>query len=229
MSTEPHQPKQSHESEHGTTASYIVGFILSLIFTFIPYYLVVNKVIQGNALIFTILAIAVLQMAIQLFFFLHLGRGPKPLYNIVFFFATAGIIVITVGASLFIMANLYHNMLPEEVTTRVAQEENIASLGGVETGACQGNKENHIVVIKNGLPDPVYTVANRCDTLTFVSDAGSRTFVFGTHPDYTSYGGLYEVIARSGRPEIVTLNQTGTFMFHDHDDPSVMGHFTVLQ
>jgi cytochrome o ubiquinol oxidase operon protein cyoD len=58
-----------HHEEHGTTASYVSGFLLSLLFTFIPYYLVIEKKVSGNALLATILGFAVIQMIIQLLFF----------------------------------------------------------------------------------------------------------------------------------------------------------------
>ena len=73
---------QQPKAERGTITSYVIGFLLSLVFTAIPYYLVVNKTVEGNTLLATILGFAVLQMAVQIFFFLHLGRGPKPLYNV---------------------------------------------------------------------------------------------------------------------------------------------------
>lgn len=218
----------SKKGEHGTTQSYIIGFILSLVFTFIPYFMVVNKTVTGNALLATILGIAVIQMFIQIFFFLHLGRGPKPFYNVVFFFATAGIIIIVVGASLFIMDNLYRNMSPAEVTKRLAQEENISQVGGMETGACQEPKESHIVTIKNSKVSPLYTDAKRCDTLTFVNeDNREREMTFGSHPNHDGYGGIYEVLVSNRRPETITLNQSGDFVFHDHMDPGVTGSFTV--
>jgi cytochrome o ubiquinol oxidase subunit IV len=223
--------KGSHrhpKSEHGTTQSYVIGFILSLIFTLIPYQLVVNKVLSGNALLTTILGIAVLQMFIQIFFFLHLGRGPKPFYNVVFFFATAGIIVIVVGASLFIMNNLYHNMSPQEVIKKQAQDEGISQVGGTQTGACQENKANHIVVIQNGAANPAHIEAARCDTLTFLNkDRGKREMVFGPHPNYHAYGGEDMVVLNDKRPETITLNESGSFMFHDHLKPTLMGHLTV--
>jgi len=227
MSKESH--KTTPKSEHGTTASYIVGFILSLIFTIIPYYLVVNKVLTGNALLVTILGIAVLQMFIQIFFFLHLGRGPKPFYNVVFFFATAGIIVLVVGASLFIMNNLYQNMSPQQVVRKQAQDEGISQIGGEKTGACQGNKDNHIVIIQNGIVSPAHTQANQCDTLTFLNkDKGERHMVFGPHPNYQSYGGEEMIVLDDRRPaETITLNESGGFMFHDHQNPSLTGHLTV--
>src|SRR5690606_8104840 len=132
---------QTANEEHGTIKSYVIGFVLSLIFTIIPYHLVANKVLTGNSLLFAILAIAVCQMIIQLVFFLHLGRGPKPFYNVVFFVATGGTIVVVIGASLFIMDNLYRTMSPQEMIVKQSQEENIAQISGKETGACNELRE----------------------------------------------------------------------------------------
>lgn len=214
--------------EHGTTKSYVVGYILSLVFTFIPYLMVVNRSLKGTTLVAIILGIALLQMVVQLVFFLHLGRGPKPFYNVVFFFATFGIIVITIGASLFIMDNLYRNMSPTEVIQRLAQKEGIAQVGGNETGACSQNLENHVVTISGGVASPMYIQANLCDTLTFISDEGlTREFVFGTYPGRESYGGEYEIVIDDGRPETITLNQSGNFTYYDSREPSVAGYFSV--
>lgn len=230
MSQESHRTKQAAQSEHGTTRSYVIGFVLSLVFTIVPYYLVVNKVLTGTTLLVIILGIAVVQMTIQLLFFLHLGRGPKPFYNIVFFFATAGVIVLTIGASLFIMNNLYHNMSPQEVVIKQAQEENIAQVSGRETGACVENKDNHVMTIEQGVVSPFRVDTRRCDTLTFVNeDDTARVIVFGVYPDTSSYGGMYEVTVRPGRPETITLNEPGDFIFRDQADPAVTGSFNVLQ
>lgn len=227
MSTESHATKHT-KGEHGTTRSYIIGFILSLVFTIIPYYLVVNKTIAGSALLAAILGIAVLQMFIQIFFFLHLGRGPKPFYNVVFFFGTAGIIVIVIGASLLIMNNLYHNMSPEEMTLRIAQKEGISQIGGEETGACKKNNNNHVVIISGAAVSPIHTQARQCDTLTFINeDNAVREIVFGTSSERESYGGEFEVILDDGRPETITLNQAGDFVFRDYWDAAVVGHFSV--
>src|SRR5688572_2414166 len=107
------------KGEHGTTGSYVIGFILSLVFTLIPYYLVVNKTVTGTAILATILTFGVVQMLIQIFFFLHLGRGPKPMYNVVFFGATASLILVVVLGSVFIMNHLHYNMSPTEVTKKL--------------------------------------------------------------------------------------------------------------
>jgi cytochrome o ubiquinol oxidase operon protein cyoD len=229
MNTESHT-SPSKKREHGTALSYVVGFILSLIFTIIPYYMVVNESAAGNPLLITILGFAVLQMFIQIFFFLHLGRGPKPLYNVIFFFATAGTIVVVIGASLFIMDNLYRNMAPGEVILRQAQKEGIAQVGGQATGACTENKRNHTVSINKGVVTPSYVEARRCDTLTFINnDNQAREMAFGAHPNHDSYGGETEVALPKGKPETITLNQAGEYMFHDHLDPATSGSFSVAE
>lgn len=230
MSEQTTHSKNAAHGEHGTIMSYVTGFVLSLIFTFIPYYLVVNKVITGKSLLITILAIGLLQMAIQLLFFLHLGRGPKPLYNVVFFFATAGVIVITVGASLFIMDNLYRNMAPEELVKKLAQQENIAQIGGIETGACIENRASHIVTITEGVVHPIRTEAKLCDTLTFVNNDDSEyDLQFAGYFGPESYGGEDKVHVRSGRTETITLNQLGDFSYFVDTNPELGGYFLVTE
>lgn len=218
-------PASSHP---GTVWSYVIGFALSLVFTIIPYYMVRAQLITGMALLLTILGFAVIQMLVQIFFFLHLGRGPKPFYNVVFFVATAGMIVLVVGASLIIMANLYHNMSPEEYTRRLAQEENISQVSGRATGACQGANANHMVMIKNSEVSPQNTEAHRCDLLIFMDDDNaSHTLAFGSVQKPVSYGGIFEVTITGGQSKSITLNQTGDFSFYDQSNHNITGHFTV--
>ena len=216
------------ESERGTTLSYIIGFLLSLVFTAIPYYLVVNKVISGATLLATILGFAFLQMAIQIFFFLHLGRGPKPLYNVVFFFSTMGIILVVIGGSIFIINSLQYNMSPRDVTKKLAQDESIYQVGGEKTGACQVTLTNHKVTISNGKVSPRQTQAHLCDTLTFINeDETVREMSIGTHPDHQAYSGNNDLKVIKNHPKTFTLNQAGTYLFHDHLNPAINGEFAI--
>lgn len=81
----------------------ILGYIGSLVLTFAAYYLVMNHVLPAISLLAVILALAVLQGALQLGVFMHIreGRGLAwqliPLY-FVFFVALA-----MVGMSVWIM------------------------------------------------------------------------------------------------------------------------------
>ena len=220
--------------EHGTTKSYIFGFILSLVFTAVPYYLVVNQNVTGNTLLMTILAFAVLQMLVQVLFFLHLGRGPKPLYNVAFFVSTVGIILVVTGGSVFIMSQLHYNMAPKptatEASKKLVEGEGIYQLGGEKTGACRGVHTNHKIIIKDGVIAPSRVIAHTCDTLTFSNDDSTpRTIMFGTSADRKIYGGEVSLTVTQGRPKTITLNEAGAHTFYDSLRPGTNGSFTVTE
>lgn len=229
MSNASHHPGSRLQGEHGTVQSYVIGFLLSLLFTLIPYYLVVNQLLPSSPLLTTILVIAVVQMIIQIVFFLHLGRGPKPLYNVVFFVSTVGIILVVVVGSIWIMHHLNYNMTPQDMSKKLIEKEGVHQIHGEETGACRGNKANHRVTISSGMVSPLHTEARLCDTLTFINeDDMVREIMFGTYPERQTYGGETYLTVRKGRSKTIALNQEGTYQFHDHIDPAVTGHFTVL-
>ncbi len=215
-------------TEHDETKSYVIGFLLSLVFTFIPYYMVVNKSASSSTLLAVILGIAFVQMLVQIFFFLHLGRGPKPFYNVVFFVSTVGIILIVVGGSIFIMNNLHYNMTPADTSKKLIEKEGIYQITGEKTGACQGLQKNHKIIIRSDKVTPIHLEAQRCDTLTFTNEVGeSRKINFGAHPQDRTYVGEKELEVRKGRNKTITLSEEGTYLFHDHTDSSVAGSFTV--
>ncbi len=223
--------ESSHDKQkdgHGTVQSYIVGLIFSLVLTANAYYLVVSKSLSGNALLVTILGLAVLQMLVQIFFFLHLGRGPKPLYNVTFFVGTVGIIIFIVVGSIFIMNNLQYTMTPKEVIQKLAQNESIAQVGGEKTGACQTAGIRYRVTISEGKTTPATTIARLCDTLTFINEDGvTHDIMFGTQTTRVTYGGEFGVAVRKGYAKTITLNQVGSFEFHDELDQRISGKFSV--
>ncbi len=222
------QHSSKSHGEHGSTKSYVIGFLLSLLFTVIPYSLVIKQTVSGNTLLATILGFAVLQMIIQITFFLHLGRGPKPKWNLFFFISTVGIILVVVGGSIMIINNLHYNMSSSDQTKKLANAEGIYQIGGEKTGACQGQHPNHKVTIKNGQVSPLHTVASKCDTLTFINeDDNVREITFGTHPQHEVYGGETELVVRKGRTKSITLSESGTYQFHDHMQAETAGDFIV--
>ncbi len=230
MSNTKHINTHHKNEEHGSVGSYVTGFVLSLIFTAIPYYFVVNNSFPSTTLIPVILGFGVIQMLIQIFFFLHLGRGPKPFYNIVFFISTVSLILVVVFGSIFIMDHLHYNMAPSDVTKKLAQGEGIDQVGGEKTGACQDLGSNHKVVIANDMVTTPHIYAKLCDTITFINeDQTARNITFGTHPEHGPYAGNDEISVTKSRSNSVTLNQTGDYQFHDHEDPRITGGFTVTE
>lgn len=220
----------SKPHDHATVGTYTVGFILSLIFTIIPYYLVVEKVVSGTTLLTTILGFGVIQMLVQVFFFLHLGRGPKPLYNVFFFAMTVGTILVVVGGSIIITNNLHYSMTPSDQLMRIANEEGIYEIDGKKTGACQGKHNNHQIMFMDGAVTPTTTNADKCDTLTFINHENKTVIVgFGDHAGHTPYAGVTEYDIPPGRNKTITLSETGNFTFHNHLDVETNGSFTVRE
>lgn len=98
------------EQPHGSFATYVTGFVLSIVLTFIPYALIVNQTLTGWTVVLVIMAFAVAQLIVQLVFFLHLGRESGPKWNTMAFYFMVMVVLVVVGGSLWIMKNLDYNM-----------------------------------------------------------------------------------------------------------------------
>lgn len=229
MSKSKRDTQNQSNAEHGTVKSYIIGYALSLLLTAIPFYLVLNQSVTETSLLLAIMVFAFLQMGVQLFFFLHLGRGSKPLYNVGFYMGTFGAILVVVVGSIWIMGHLRYNMASTEKIVKLAEDEGIHQINGEKTGACRGPHTNHKITIKDGLATPAYVSARQCDTISFIKeDDADRIITFGSHPQHKSYAGETELKLRKDRANTITLNLTGTYQFHDHLNPATAGYFIVV-
>ncbi len=101
--------------KHSSITSYIIGFLLSLVLTFSAYFLVTQQILTGWNLILTIAFLGILQMIVQLLFFLHMGVEKKPRWNLQSFLFMALVVVILVSGSLWIMYNLDTRVMPEDM------------------------------------------------------------------------------------------------------------------
>jgi len=112
-----------------TMKPYIIGFILSLVLTFGAFFIVNQHVTTHHVefshtfIITTILILAVAQLLVQLFFFLHMGQEKKPRWNMYIFIAFISLILMIVIASLWIMYHLNYNMMPKEMETTILKDE----------------------------------------------------------------------------------------------------------
>src|SRR5579884_1225960 len=98
-----------HEAASGSLKTYTAGFILSIILTLAAYLLVIRGWLSGWGLIFALAGLAIVQLLVQLIFFLHLGRESKPRWNLQVLVFAAGVVFILVFGSLWIMRNLDYN------------------------------------------------------------------------------------------------------------------------
>lgn len=119
----------------GTYWNYIAGFGLSLALTLLAYALVWWHVRQRHIafshsfLTISMMSLALTQLLVQLIFFLHLGREPRPRWNLMVLIFAAGTAFILVVGSLWIMYNLNYNAMPESSDQSIIQDEGIRSHG----------------------------------------------------------------------------------------------------
>ena len=210
-------------------SSYVTGFILSLIFTATSYILVTNQLLMGRTLLITILLLAMVQLLVQVIYFLHLGREAGPRWNLYFFVGTFLTMLIVVIGSVVIIDNLHYNAASPDQNKRLIDSEGIYQVGGELTGACQVVKTNHIVIIQDAKVNPSLTVAEKCDTVTFINkDSENIKLDFGTRLKRIPYAGLTNISLRKERTKTITLSQTGTFEFSDDQRPAVTGALAVV-
>jgi len=104
---------------------YIIGFLLSIILTVSAYVTVVDNLLSGFTLVVGIIVLAIIQLVVQLVFFLHLAQEKRPRWNLSFFIATVGTILIIVIGSIWIMTHLNYNMTPKQMRQYVQSQDGI--------------------------------------------------------------------------------------------------------
>jgi len=99
------------EASQNAFRSYTIGFVLSLVLTFIPYFMVTKQVFGASSLLVAIVFFGIAQLFVQVIFFLHLHPKSRPHWNIIVFVYTLVIVAFLVVGSLWIMHNLNTNMM----------------------------------------------------------------------------------------------------------------------
>jgi cytochrome o ubiquinol oxidase operon protein cyoD len=116
--------KSTHHSpsaaSHGNMKSYTIGFTLSMLLTLASFGVVMTGLVPHNMRLAFIVALAVVQLLVQLVYFLHLGSAPDQRNNTAIFICTGLLIVIVVAGSLWVMHNANVNMMPMQMSTEHA-------------------------------------------------------------------------------------------------------------
>ncbi len=103
--------RQPGKSIEITYRNYLVGFALSVVTTFVAYFMVTERWFEGWMLLVLLGLLAFTQMIVQLYFFLHLGEEMKPRLRAWSFVFMSIILLIIVVGSLWIMGHLNYNMM----------------------------------------------------------------------------------------------------------------------
>jgi len=100
---------ESSNTQHGLW-SYLIGFVLAVILTAIPFYVVMTQALPPQRALLVIGIAAILQVLVHLRFFLHLNFTSTPKENLLAIVFAAVLIFIMVGGSFWIMFDLHTRM-----------------------------------------------------------------------------------------------------------------------
>ena len=105
----------SHETEaiHFGVKGYATGFLLSVVLTAIPFWLVMDHVLASpRDTAFTILGFAAVQMVVHMVYFLHLNAKVEGGWSLLALVFTGTLVVIVLAGSTWVMFHLDSNMMP---------------------------------------------------------------------------------------------------------------------
>lgn len=98
---------------HVNARDYLTGFVLSVLLTSIPFWLVMAKVLPTPTItVLVILAFAMVQVVVHMVYFLHMDAKSENGWNLLALIFTAVLLVIVLIGTLWVMHNMNVNMMP---------------------------------------------------------------------------------------------------------------------
>ncbi|TPL07163.1 cytochrome o ubiquinol oxidase subunit IV [Mesorhizobium sp. B2-4-14] len=116
MNAHDHAADHGHAhggAAHGTPKTYLTGFVLSVILTAIPFWLVMTGAIDNKqATAIVVMAFAAVQIVVHMVFFLHMNTASEGGWSMLALIFTLILVVIVLTGSLWVMYHLNANMMP---------------------------------------------------------------------------------------------------------------------
>jgi cytochrome o ubiquinol oxidase operon protein cyoD len=107
-----HGGHRSHGA-HGTFRGYMTGFVLAVILTAIPFWLVMGDVLNNTMKTsIIIMALAAVQIVVHMIYFLHMNTKSEGGWTFLALAFTLTLVVITLVGSIWVMYHLDENMMP---------------------------------------------------------------------------------------------------------------------
>lgn len=104
-----------HEDEgaHGSLKDYAIGFVLAVILTAIPFWLVMAKVFdKSSTTAAVVLAFAAVQVVVHMVYFLHMNGKAEGGWSLLATMFTLVLLIIVLAGSIWVMYHMNINMMP---------------------------------------------------------------------------------------------------------------------
>jgi cytochrome o ubiquinol oxidase operon protein cyoD len=106
------------EEPHGSLKDYVIGFVLSVILTAIPFWLVMAHVFKNPTVTaFSVMGFAGLQIVVHMIYFLHMTPKAEGGWNMLALIFTLVLVTIALAGSMWVMYHLNNNMMPTSPMT----------------------------------------------------------------------------------------------------------------
>ena len=112
LSDHHHEDHHGDDHDHGSFKTYMIGFLLSVVLTAIPFWLVMTGALPAQTTGLIITAFAVVQILVHMVFFLHMNHQSEGGWNMLALIFTIVVGVIAVAGSVWVMYHLNTNMMP---------------------------------------------------------------------------------------------------------------------
>ena len=108
-----HDDHHGDVGPHSSMREYVIGFVLSVILTAIPFWLVMNNVIQDRTTIILVLGgFAIVQVLVHMVYFLHMNAKVEGGWTMVSTIFTLVFVMIAIAGTLWVMFHMNKNMMP---------------------------------------------------------------------------------------------------------------------
>jgi cytochrome o ubiquinol oxidase subunit IV len=98
---------------HFSAKGYIVGFLMAVVLTVIPFWLVMGQVLPSPAMTgAVIIGFAAVQIVVHMIYFLHLNAKIEGGWSLLALIFTAALVCIMLAGSVWVMLHLNTNMMP---------------------------------------------------------------------------------------------------------------------
>jgi cytochrome o ubiquinol oxidase operon protein cyoD len=112
LDTAPGDDRETGETLRESMLTYVVGLGLATLLTVVSFVVAGTGWVWAPSIPVALVVLAVAQMGVHLVFFLHVTTGPDNVNNVMALAFGVLIVVLLMAGSLWIMANLNHNMMP---------------------------------------------------------------------------------------------------------------------
>jgi HlyD family secretion protein len=106
--------------------NYLIGLALATLLTIVSFYISGTTLVWGPSIPVALVVLAFAQMGVHLVFFLHITTGPDSVNNVMALAFGVLIVLLILGGSLWIMANMNYNLAPMDHITQMQLESGSA-------------------------------------------------------------------------------------------------------